>query len=55
MTAEQPKRRGRPPGSTLPPERHKGVILRARVTAKQAAEWERRGAAEWLRRSLDRG
>lgn len=48
-TQHPPKPRGRP---ELPPERRKGVTLRARVTDAQAAEWERRGGPEWLRKSL---
>lgn len=53
--AQEPrKRRGRPPGSTIPPERYKGVVVRANVTAAQADKWARLGGAEWLRQMLDR-
>lgn len=53
MTAE-PKRKGRPPGSTLPPEQRASVALHARLTPAHAAKWEALGGVEWLRRMLDR-
>lgn len=51
---QAPKRRGRPPGTVLPPEQRKGTTLHVRVTDVQAQEWERRGGADWLRKSLNR-
>jgi hypothetical protein len=51
---DQPKRRGRPPGSTLPPEQRKEAVVRARVSDAQAATWDMLGGAEWLRPLLDR-
>lgn len=56
MTAptELPKRRGRPPGSTMPADQRKDPVVRARVTLAQAEKFARIGGAEWLRKSIDR-
>lgn len=54
MTDTTPKRRGRPPGSTLPPERRMEPVVRARVTPAQAEKFERLGGAVWLRGAIDR-
>lgn len=45
------KRRGRP---ELPPDERRDHTVRARVTAAEAAKWERIGGAEWLRKVLAR-
>lgn len=47
----QPKRPGRP---ALPQDERRDQTVRARVTAAEAAKWERLGGAEWLRRVLAR-
>ena len=45
------KKPGRP---ELPPDERRDHTVRARVTADEAAKWERLGGAEWLRRALAR-
>jgi hypothetical protein len=50
----EPKRRGRPPGSTLPPEQRKSETIRVRVTPAQQAKFERLGGEARFRDWLDR-
>lgn len=45
------KKPGRP---ELPPDERRDHMVRARVTAAEAAKWERLGGAEWLRKALHR-
>ncbi len=49
-----PARRGRPSGTTLPPELRKDAMIRERVTQAQQAAYAALGGAEWLRAELDR-
>ena len=49
-----PKRKGRPPGSTLPPEQRASVALHARLTPAHAAKYAALGGVDFLRRMLDR-
>lgn len=53
MGVKQPakKRPGRP---ELPPDERRDHTVRARVTAAEAAKFDRLGGAEWLRRVLAR-
>ena len=51
MKAPAKKKPGRP---ELPPDERRDHTVRARVTASEAAKWERLGGAEWLRRVLAR-
>lgn len=51
MTTPPKPPRGRP---KVPADKRKDRIVRARVTAEAEAEWNRRGGAVWLRRSLKR-
>lgn len=51
-TAAQPKRRGRPPGTGLPPEQRRSATIRVRATADELRLFERLGGAEWLRERL---
>lgn len=51
---DAPKRRGRPTGTTIPPERRKSVMLRVMVTAAQAAKFDLLGAQAWLRERIDK-
>lgn len=43
------KKPGRP---ELPPDKRRDHMVRARVTAAEAAKYDRLGGAEWLRRVL---
>jgi hypothetical protein len=52
--AETPKPRGRPRGSSKPPEQRKSATIRVRVTAAQQAKFERLGGEQWLRERIDR-
>lgn len=54
MTTDQPKRRGRPPGSGLPPELRKSETIRVRVTPAQLEKFERLGGEQWLRERIDK-
>lgn len=54
MSAETKRPQGRPVGWRKPPDQIKDAIVRARVSAAQAAEWELLGGAEWLRETLDK-
>jgi hypothetical protein len=45
------KKPGRP---EMPPDERRAQTVRARVTADEAAKWERLGGAEWLRKVLRR-
>jgi hypothetical protein len=54
MSEPQPKRRGRPLGSTKPPGQGKDALIRVRVTQAQASAYTALGGAEWLRGQLDR-
>lgn len=49
MKQQGPPARGRP---ELPPEERRSHMVRVRVTAEEAAKFERLGGAEWLRGQL---
>lgn len=51
MTAPAKKPRGRP---TVPADQRRDHTVRVRVTAEQAAKFERLGGAEWLRAAIKR-
>lgn len=44
----------KPGRSEMPPDERRDCMVRARVTAAEAAKWERLGGAKWLRRVLAR-
>lgn len=48
-----PARRGRPVGTTLPPEQRKDEMIRLRVTQAQRAAYAALGGDDWLRLVLD--
>ena len=51
VKAPAKKKPGRP---ELPPDKRRDHTVRARVTAAEAAKFDRLGGAEWLRRVLAR-
>lgn len=52
--AEEKRPRGRPPGSTIPPDQRKTEMLRCRTTTAQIQAYEKLGGEDWLRGELDR-
>lgn len=52
--AEEPKRRGRPPGTGLPPELVKNEMIRVRCTKAELDKFEAIGGAETFRKWLHR-
>ena len=54
IATEVPKRRGRPPGSTLPPELRKSEMIRVRVTPGQMEKYEALGGEQWVRDRIDK-
>lgn len=54
VTEAERRPQGRPLGWRKPADVVYGEVVRARVSAGQAAEWGLLGGAEWLRAMLDR-
>lgn len=55
MTETNPPRpRGRPSGTTKPPEKNKTAIIRVRVTTAERDKFDQVGGAVWLRHKLAR-
>lgn len=50
----EPKRIGRPPGSTVPPELRKSVRAQLLMTPGQAEKLAKLGGLAWIRAQIDR-